>query len=124
MEVNFGRVFGEYNTNLNSSCDYTELVGYTEQLRQISLAMIKFLEKASPQYAEFDEYFKQFLDLLPQYNEAVRTYILKNDKVCYFIARKARQNPIAITDAITGVLTKCIGYKVLGGFDRCSIFLT
>lgn len=122
MEVNFGRVFGEYNTNLNSTCEYTELVGYAEQFRQLSLSMIKLLEKASPQFAEFDEYFKQFSDLLPVYNQAVRSYILKNDKLCYFIVRKARQSPIAITDAVIGSLTKCIGYKVLGD-DRCSTFL-
>lgn len=122
MEVNFGRVIGEYNTNINSTCEYTPLIGYVDQLRLLSLSMIKLLEKASPQYAELDEYFKQFSDLVPIYNQAVRSYILNNEKPCYFIARKVRHNPIAITDAVLAALTKCVGYKVLGD-DRCSIFL-
>lgn len=121
MEINFGRVFGEYNANLNSTCEYTELVGYAEQFKQLSLSMIKLLEKASPQFAELDEYFKQFLDSLSTYDQAVRSYILKNDKPCYFIVRKARQNPITIADTVISVLTKCVGYKVLN-YDRCSIF--
>lgn len=91
-------------------------------MRQLSLSMIKLLEKASPQYAEFDVYFKEFSDLVSVYSLAVRSYVLKNDKICYFIPRKVRQNPIAITDAVIGILTKCVGYKVLGD-DRCSTFL-
>lgn len=120
--MNFGRVYSEYSAEYNSTCDYTELIGYAEQFKQMSMGTIKLLEKASPQFAEFDEYYKQFSDLLPIYSQAVRSYILKNDKICHFIVRKARQNPIAIADAVIGVLTKCIGYKVLGD-DRCSIYL-
>ncbi|XP_037049084.1 uncharacterized protein LOC119083467 [Bradysia coprophila] len=122
IEVNFDRVFAEYKANLNTSCEYTELIGYTEQLKQLSLTMMALLEKASPQFFEFDEYYKQFTDLLLTYNLAMRTYNLKNDKSCYYTARKARQNPIAIAEAVIGILTKCLGYKVLGD-DRCSVFL-
>lgn len=84
--------------------------------------MMKLLEKASPQFTEFDEYYKQYSDLLTIYNQAMRSYNLKHDKSCYYTARKVRQNPIAVAEAVVGVLTKCIGYKVLG-HDRCSTFL-
>lgn len=84
--------------------------------------MIKLLEKGSPQFNEFDEYFKQFEDLLTTYDLTARNYILSNDKSCYYTPRKVRQNPYAVVEAVIGILTKCIGYKVLG-YDRCSVFL-
>lgn len=84
--------------------------------------MTKFLEKASPRFVDFDEHLKQYLDFQTAYSTAVRTYILNNDKSCTYSVRKTRQNPLAITDDVVGVLTKCIGQKNLGD-DRCSTFL-
>lgn len=84
--------------------------------------MIKLLEKDSPNFVEFDEYYKQYSDVLTAYNLAVRTFNLKHEKSCYYTARKARQNPIAIAEAVIAILTKCISYRVLG-YDRCSVFL-
>lgn len=119
---NFGRINTEYNINHNSTCESSELLGYNKQLKEVALAMTKLLEKPTPTFGEFDEYFKQYLDLQLEYRTAARNYILTNDKSCYYIVRKVRQNPLVIVEAVVSVLTKCIGYKNLDK-DRCSIFL-
>lgn len=84
--------------------------------------MTKLLEKPNPRFVEFDEYFKHYFDTVSVYNEAVRSYILNNDKTCYFRVRKARQNPLTIIDAVVAVLYKCIGQKDFGE-ERCNNFL-
>lgn len=84
--------------------------------------MLQLLEESSPQFFEFDEYYKKYSDLLSVYSQAARSYVFNSENACFLTAQKARQHPIAIAETVVGVLTKCIGYKVLG-HDRCSVFL-
>lgn len=60
--------------------------------------------------AELEEFNQQYFAVLAKYNPAVREYILDQDKTCYFNVRKSRVNPLATTDAVIGILTKCIGF--------------
>lgn len=84
--------------------------------------MTKLLETDSPTFAEFDEYFIHHFRIQTIYRLVVQKFILRNDKSCYFVVQKARQNPIMIANTVLAVLTKCIGYKDLSQ-DRCKIFL-
>lgn len=36
--------------------------------------------------------------------------LFNNDRSCYFNVRKARQNPLAITDAVLGIISQGVGY--------------
>lgn len=71
---------------------------------------------------EFDNYFIQNFRMQSIYRQAVQKFILSKEKPCYFIVRKARQNPTVIADTAIAVLTKCIAYKDLSE-DRCTVFL-
>lgn len=85
-----------------------------EQLKGVALASTKLLDKANPKMTELEDFNQQYFALLAKYSPAVREYILNNDKSCYFNIRKSRQNPLATTDAVIAILTKCIGYVDLG----------
>lgn len=109
IEINFGRIFSEFKGKSRHACDYTKVLGFMQQLKQLALESNKILEEQNPTSVKIDESLKKFSDLVKLYNDAVREHILTNEKPCYFIVRAARQNPLIITHAILSILTKCIG---------------
>lgn len=113
---NFDRVFKAYNLNHNSTCDYTDILGQIQQLKEVGLASTKLLEKPKPAFTVLNVYYQHYQSLVATYVPYVRTYILNNDKSCYFNVRAARQNPVVIIDAVIAILTKCVGYVDTAGY--------
>lgn len=77
----------------------------------MALEVTTLLDKPNPKLSELKEYFAKYYATLVPYSRAVRAYILKNQKSCYSHVRKARQGPLLITDAVIGILFKCVRYR-------------
>lgn len=83
---------------------------------------IQLLEKTNPTMADLEEIIKEYVAIISRYNPAMRDLILSNDESCYANVRKARQNPLVVTDTIVAILTKCIDF-IDSNQNLCSKFL-
>lgn len=105
----------------NSTCNYTEIIGYIIQLKKVATEATTLLDKPRPKYNEFDKYDKQYQDLLAKLSPAVQNYILDNDKSCYFNVRTARPSSLLIAGDVLSIIFKCIAYVDVNNKNkRCS----
>lgn len=97
--------------NSNATCGYAELQSYYHQLEIETNKFVDIIIGPNPTYAAVDQAIVEYRKVVTPYTNAVRDYILANNKPCYFVVRKARNNPIAIGDWTITVAKKCVGYK-------------
>lgn len=97
-----------FNSN-DASCGDTEILGIVQQIMNVALEGVKLLGSTGPKSAQVATINANYNVLLVQYNQAVQKFILTNNKSCYDNLR-VRTSPLTITDAVIGILTKCIQY--------------